>query len=281
VAISNRPRRGLTLRNPFSQHYFVGGNLFLLALLSAHSEALGVTASSTDFDATMARTLNQLQTATAQLAILDVQKQEDTLEIVLQVTNRAGHKFPTGFPSRRTWIHLTVTDASGRILFESGHPQADGRISGNDADHHPGGYEPHYTRISTPEQVQIYEAIMKNSDGDITYTLLRGAAYAKDNRLLPHGFEKSSAAPDIAVRGVAESDADFLGGEDRIVFETALAGAPSPFTVSAQLVYQTLSYPFAHDLSQDSTVQTERFAAYYADADKMPVVVATVQHIVP
>ncbi len=280
VVISNRPRRGLSLRSPFSQHHFVGGNMFMLGLLSKHSEQIGVTASSDDLDETMARTQDQLQMASARLSILDARRHEETLEVVLQVTNLAGHKFPTGFPSRRAWIHLTVTDAGGHLLFESGRPQADGRISGNDADQNPGAYEPHYTKISDSEQVQIYEAIMRNSDGDVTYTLLRGAAYAKDNRVLPHGFEKSEAAPDIAVRGVAESDANFLGGEDRIVFEASIAGQSGPLTVSAQLVYQTLSSAFAHDLFQDSTIQTDRFAAYYANADKKPVVVATVEHIV-
>ena len=113
------------------------------------------------------------------------------------VDTLTGHKFPTGFPSRRTWLHLTVTDASGQVVFESGAVNADGSIVGNDSDADPSAYEPHYLEITSPDQVQIYEAVMGDTEGMVTTVLLKGAGYVKDNRLLPHGFDK--AAVDTAV----------------------------------------------------------------------------------
>jgi hypothetical protein len=59
--------------------------------------------------------------------------------------------------------------------------------------------------------VQIYESILGDAGGAVTTGLLSGAQYLKDNRLLPHGFDKQTAEPDIAVRGEALSDPDFTG----------------------------------------------------------------------
>ena len=52
----------------------------------------------------------------------------------IRVENIVGHKFPTGYPSRRTWLHLTVRDAAGRVVFESGALNPNGSITGNDND---------------------------------------------------------------------------------------------------------------------------------------------------
>lgn len=282
AVISNRPRgRMLSARNPFGKHYFIGGNSFMLTMLANHSEDISMSASSAHLEATIARTQNQLHSATAQLNFTDTQIKGDNLNILIQVRNLVGHKFPTGFPSRRAWIHLSVKNADGRIIFESGKPRADGTITGNDADLSPGAFEPHYNRISSPEQVQIYEGIMRNSDGDVTYTLLRGAGYAKDNRLLPRGFEKKTSPEDVAVWGIAGSDTDFIGGTDKVLYEIDVNRESGPFAVSAELLYQTLSHSFARDLLQDRTEQGDRFAAYYDVQDKKPFIVTSTDKTVP
>ena len=118
-----------------------------------------------------------------------------TLSGDIVVESLVGHKFPGGYPSRRAWLHITVRDAAGNIVFESGAVSPDGMISGNDNDEDAARYEPHYTILSAPDQVQIYESIMLNSDGEVTTILLRAASYAKDNRLLPQGFDLAAATP--------------------------------------------------------------------------------------
>ena len=122
--------------------------------------------------------------------------------------------------------------------------------------------------------------LMLDSEGAVTYTLLRGAVYVKDNRLLPNGFDKTSALDDIAVRGSAVSDESFAGGSDRITYRVDLKGHGGPYTVSARLLYQAVSYRFAMDLFQDDGPHVERMARYYGSADHTPVVVAEAQESV-
>ena len=186
-------------------------------------------------------------------------------------------KFPSGFPSRRTWIHVSVTDGFGESVFESGRPDELGRIEGNDADFVPGGCEPHYRVVSSPQEVQIYESVMENTDGEVTYTLLRGAAYRKDNRLLPKGFEIASADPRIAVFGMASSDPDFTAGQDKVSYQVATGARPGPYLVDVKLYYQSVSAAFATDLREDSTDEVVRYILMHDSADHTPVTVASMR----
>lgn len=268
-------------RDHFSQHHFVGGNVFMLNILQDNIAALNLTASTEKFEDTKMRTKKQLQEASAQLSIVAARRSGDELTATLLIDSKVGHKFPAGFPSRNLWIHLTVLDGKERIVFESGRPLADGRIDGNDADEQRLAYEPHYDMITAPEQVQIYEAIMGNTDGEVTYTLLRAARYLKDNRLLPQGFDKTNAPLDIGVYGKAAEDDTFTGGSDRITYKVDMQNRPGPFIVQAELLYSAISYNFMNDLSRDDQLlEVRRFSRYYAQADKTPVVVAAARQIV-
>ena len=280
VKISNRPMR-LASRSPFEQHYFVGANGFMLNLLKDNLAELGVTASASHLEATLARLNSQLQASTASLSVASAPIQDGALPLTLSVWNLAGHKLPSGIPARRAWIHLTVTDATGAVVFESGKPLTDGRIQGNDADTAPGAYEPHYELIQGADQVQIYEPVMTDANGNLTYTLLRAASYVKDNRLLPVGFDKTTASPEVGVYGAAYSDANFIGGSDQLTYVVDVQGWTAPFTVSAQLLYQAVSYSFASDLLLDQTSLVQRFAGFYAGSDKTPSLLASVQQVVP
>ncbi len=268
VVISLMPGR-LGPRTPFYQHHFVGGNSFMATVLRDNAAELGVTATADQMDATIARTTEQLARGAA-LSLVSTGRAHGSLVIELQVSPATGHKFPTSFPSRRAWLHVTVTDAAGRVIFESGRPQADGAIAGNAADADPAAYEPHYDVISAADQVQIYEPIMGDSEGAVTYTLLRAASYLKDNRLLPAGADKVRLPPGIAVAGAAADDPNFAAGGDRITYRVDVAGAAGPLTVQAELLYQPLSYRFIQDVLADSGDSGATFGRLLAAADRTP-----------
>jgi hypothetical protein len=276
VVISVVPAN-LAARQPFYQHFFVGGNAFMLKILRDWGGDLAVTADATHFDATLARVADQIGQRSATLALKSLELKGDVLGAQMQVSPLTGHKFPASFPSRRAWLHVSVADAAGKIIFESGKPEASGQITGNAADTDPAAFEPHYERITQADQVQIYEPIMGDNEGHVTYTLLRGAKYLKDNRLLPTGADKAKLPADIAVYGAATDDANFVGGSDLVTYEIDVKGATGPFTVNARLLYEPLSYRFVQDLLQDKTALTERFSGYYSGTDKTPLVVAAIE----
>jgi len=266
---------GGPLRSPFYQHVFVGGNAYMLEVLSTFGEDLAVTASQEQFADKAARVADQLQNRTATVALAQANLSEADLKASVVVKSQVGHKFPSGFPARRVWLHFTVRDAEGRVIFESGSVNSDGAIAGNDNDADPTAYEPHYLTIHRPDEVQIYEAIMHDPEGDVTTILLRSAGYIKDNRLLPSGFDKRRAHDDIAVRGLALADEDFLGGGDKIEYAVHVGDAQGPFTVTVELLYQSIAYRWADNLRRYDSAESARFVSYYETLPNRPVVVAS------
>jgi hypothetical protein len=149
------------------------------------------------------------------------------------------------------------------VLFESGAIEPTGAIRGNDNDLDVSRFEPHYTEIRSADQVQVYEAVMHDVDGNVTTGLLRGVRYAKDNRLLPRGFDKATASPDVAVRGDALQDPDFTAESDRVRYVVDVGGRSGPFEVSAELRYQPIAYRWAQNLRAYDAMETRRFVSWY------------------
>lgn len=179
------------------------------------------------------------------------------------IENLAGHKLPTAYPSRRSWIHFKVQDDEGNVLFESGAIKADGSIRGNANDENAANYERHYSEITRDEQVQIYEAILGDPEGKVTTGLLTAIRYIKDNRILPKGFDKENAHEDIAVAGNAFEDESFVGGIDRIRYRIPLNQADGPLSITAELYYQPIAYRWAKNLAGYNAPETNRFTGYY------------------
>jgi hypothetical protein len=249
-----------------SQHTFLGANAFMLDILRRNRGELGVTALPQELAAAAAETRQFLGTRAAALTVAAAQRTAGGFELALDVTSTTGHKLPTAYPSRRAWLHVVVRDAQGRSVFESGALRADGSIAGNDNDTDAARFEPHYEIVTAPDEVQIYESIMVDSRDAVTTGLLRGVRYVKDNRLLPRGFDKTSAEPDVAVRGAAERDADFVGGGDRVRYRVALPpDVAEPLTVEAELLYQSIGYRWAENLRAYDADEPQRFARYYAE----------------
>jgi len=263
-------------REPFFQHAFVGGNAYIQAIFAAFGDEMGTTAGSEHFTATRDRTLHRLQNLTAVMTIDSSTLVDSNLEVAVTIRPLTGHKFPSGFPSRRAFIRFTVLDRDGAVIFESGAYEANGFIHGDDHDADPLRYEPHYTTITSPDQVQIYETVMGDVDGLPTTTLLRGARYLKDNRLLPKGFDKDTAGEDIATRGGAVDDVDFVGGSDQIVYRVDIGDSEGPFTVKAELLYLSIGHNWAEKLRSSDSTEAGQFLTYYDAVPNTPVLVAAV-----
>jgi hypothetical protein len=232
----------------------------MLRLLNRYREELAVEATPAELEATARATERQLETETASVAIERAAMAGGTLTLDVVVRNLTGHKFPTGYPSRRAWLHVTVKDAQGRAVFESGRLSERGSIDGNDADNHPEAFEPHYTRITQPTEVQIYESIIGTPAGQPTTGLLRATRYLKDNRLLPRGFDKRTADTSIAVVGSALEDPDFADASDRVRYHIEAAGAA---TVEIELRYQPIAYRWAQNLKGYDAREPRAFVTYF------------------
>lgn len=252
-------------RTDVSRHVFRGGNFFMLRMLNRYRGELGVSALPQELSLAARRTEEHLRAATAAVGFEKAAILEGRLEADVRVRNEAGHKFPTAYPSRRAWLHVTVTDGGGHTVFESGGFSPDGRIVGNDNDADAARYEPHHDTITAPDQVQVYEAIMVDREGRVTTGLMSAARWAKDNRLLPAGFRKAPATADarVAVVGAALEDPDFGAGTDRVRYSLPVDEDAGPFTVTAELWFQPIAFRWAESLDGYDTFETRRFVGYY------------------
>ena len=250
-------------RPNFSQHSFRGGNFFMLRILNRYRDELGVKALPQEMNESINRTENFLEDASARITINDFSVRRDTLRASINIRNLAGHKLPTAYPSRRVWLHIKATTPQGETVFESGAVNADGSIAGNDNDRSPEQYEPHHKTIRGEDQVQIYEAIMVGPDDQVTTGLLSAVRFIKDNRLLPKGFNKTTADEDIAVQGTAYQDEDFRGGRDQVKLEIPLSVSEDSLKLTAELHYQPIAYRWAQNLDSYESSETNRFTGYY------------------
>jgi hypothetical protein len=257
TSVLGEPREGL------SRHDFRGANFLMLGLLNRFRSDLGVVARPAELEAAAMRSKTFLQGSSATVSVERAEIEQGRLVADILVHNLAGHKLPTAYPSRRVWLHVTVRDGEGRLLFASGAVEPSGAIAGNDNDQDGTRYEPHYREIRSPGEVQIYEAIMGTPTGAVTTGLLSAVTYLKDNRVLPRGFEKGTAPADVAVHGEAIADADFAAGEDRVRYSVDTADARGPLTIEVQLWYQSIAYRWAQNLKAYDAAEPQRFVHYY------------------
>ena len=213
-------------RTPFGLHFFAGANVSM-ADLPARTEPENATA----LRRTAAKAGESLRSALSLRASAAVERRK--LRVAVELRNRTGHKLPTGFPSRRLWLHVQVVSADGSRIFESGGWDESGNILRAG-----GSFEPHRSRITRPDQAMVYQAVMVDTAGVATTSLLRAASYLKDNRIPPSGFNPA-ADPRLASVGTS-GGAGFRPGEHRLEYEIALSGRADPVRVHVEAVYQSI-----------------------------------------
>jgi hypothetical protein len=273
-------------RAPFSQHTFSGANTLMLEMMRDYRDTLNINASEQDFNAAIDATMNMLQWQTLNLELSVLERDADTLKIEALIENLAGHQFPSGYPARRAFIRIEAHDElNGNTLFVSGAFDEQAYLIHEDAP-----YEPHYDVIRSEQEVQIYEMVMADVNGNPTTLLEQGAGYLKDNRLVPVGFSTSHAVYDTTLlAGSVLNDPNFNHdaagnegtGTDRIRYHIPLQGFTGAVSVQASVFYQAIPPKWVDDIAPVNDPMVEHFVSMYSTANKAPVLVKSAGLNVP
>ena len=140
-----------------------------------------------------------------------------TLAFDVDVRNLTGHKFPTGYPSRRTWLHVTVRDGQDASVFESGAIDATARSR-----------QRQRRRCRTASSRTTSEITAARPGADLRADPRRSHRCADDRTAdgdaVPQGQPPAAARlrqgrrrrPRSASTATRAGDADFAGGGDRV-----------------------------------------------------------------
>ncbi len=177
------------LREDQPLHDFSGANTWVLSII----DQLDPSVSSDIIADGVARARYMLQNA----ADLDLDRDGDNL--LVKITNRTGHKLPTGYPEgRRMWINVAFYDAADMLVSESGH------------------YDSKTAELLDDPQLKVYEArleIDENIAGAVGFPagtefhLVLNNHVHKDNRIPPEGFT-NAAFESVAAQPVGAVYAD-------------------------------------------------------------------------
>jgi hypothetical protein len=165
------------VRNDLPLHDMTGGSTWLpTVLMQTHPGQVNAAA----LTAGISRAEYMLQNA----ADLNAVQIVDDLKVT--VTNRTGHKLPTGYPEgRRIWINVQFYNDANEIIAESG------------------AYDPNSGVLSHDEYAKIYEvepAIDETVSGITglpvgpSFHFVLNSTVEKDNRIPPRGFTNAAFA---------------------------------------------------------------------------------------
>lgn len=267
----------LFAKYPFGLHELAGANVTMLKLMKEHREALGIDAGPEHFDSTIAATLRMLQKQTLDLTLKTEDASGDSVHFSLRLQNKAGHKFPSGYPARRAWVEFEVKTTDGQTLFHSGKLNPNYTIAGENPN-----FEPHHQVISSEDQVQIYEMVPVDIWGNFTNVLERCYLAIKDNRLTPQGFRTDDPAYDTTKIVGLGNDPDFNlfdnqtqgSGADVLHFKLPNQINGGYLSVRARVWYQSLPPKWMDPIFAFSSPEIDAFKSMYESADLSPTLVA-------
>jgi hypothetical protein len=234
-----------------------------------------MTGSKKDLENAVQNFLRTARTETADLRVTATTEGPGLLTARVLVRNKAGHRFPTGVGFRRAFLELLVaekTEAGERVVWSSGRTNELGVLIGPDGQPLPTEsfapdpatgkkrFQQHHEVIQSPDQVQIYETLLKDGRGRFTTSFVRGCDVVKDNRLLPRGWKKQGPGPALTGRFLEATypDADTAkdpryldgSGSDEVTYRVGLPPGtdPSRIEVRATLYYQAMPPYFLQNL---------------------------------
>lgn len=269
---------GLAKRKPFWRHGFAGGNVFLSKLAASDPTWIGLPLQRADHDAQADASEAMIRSA-ATVAIGGAKRVGDGIELAITVTNTSGHKFPTAYPSRRAWLHVRVTAGSGEVVYESGRNDAFGRLVGRgDVLLEPATFAPHLDVVEREDQVQIYESVPVDAAGKVARRPLDAHHYAKDNRLLPDGFDRRNKWAVFTAPIGTDGDPGF-GSTDSVTYR--IARAPAGATIEVRLLFQVARPSDLESLAEKPTPAARKLFDMTTAAPPLPVVVGVAKGTAP
>src|SRR5262249_17817306 len=155
--------------------------------------------SRTDLPDAIDNVAQQARERTARVDVGAVTTSTGQIRADVTVTNLAGHRLPSGVGFRRVFVELVVEDDQGRVGWSSGRTNQPGVIVDGEGRPLPSEFfetytdaqgrlqqrsQPHYEVITSQDQVQIYEELVRDANGRFTTNFTRRFAIVKDNRLL-------------------------------------------------------------------------------------------------
>lgn len=264
---------GLTPRSPFNQHTFQGANHFMLNLIKNNRDSLGVDVPADKFDSTIVATTMLLRQKSVDLNIILDSVTADTAYYRVKIKNKAGHKFPSGYPSRRAVLQMVITDGVNDTVFRSGMFNSQQRVIGENP-----AFEPHHALISQSDVPQIYEMAPGDVNNNFTSILERADVILKDNRIPPAGFTTSSPVYDttlVSADALADDDFNKTGmtegsGMDYVAVHAPITGATGNLKIRAKIYYQAVPPKWVDQLFAMSAPEINKFEAMYQGADQRP-----------
>jgi hypothetical protein len=266
----------LDARSPLGRHTFRGANAYVLDLIADNVDWVGI-----DVPAETIRTAADDSEASlrraARLTVPVVERDGDVLRIVAEVENLTGHRFPTGFPTRRAWLRVSGLDAGGAVVWQSGGVDDAGGLvdaEGRRLDR-PDDTLPHRQTVVDQGAVQVWHAEMLDVVGERTHVLLRAARFGVDNRLLPRGWSEDH--PDAAMTGAVgvEGDPDFVAGADRTEYRIPLASGA--VRVRVELLFQSVTPTMVEALAAHPTGAWVRLTQMMTARPATPISMASLE----
>jgi len=271
----------LDIRNEYSRHSLHSINVFKLEMFRQNPQTLGISLRDNllprsdakgGFEHAIDTAVQTARESSARIQITEAARINGDLRVRVRVSNKSGHKFPSGITFRRAFIELKVRSGN-KVIWASGETDKWGVLGTRELDKFTplkseffvdNEFQPHYQTITQENQVQIYEQLVAASDGSITTSFLNVNRVIKDNRLLPLGWESNKASKVIQPKFVDE-DKDYLNGfgSDLTTYQIPLPPhIEQPITITARLFYQALPpYYLKHRFDSAKGPATQRL--YY------------------
>jgi hypothetical protein len=201
-------------------------------------------------DARVLDNLDFVDGATAKISVISKPRSlrpGDTGKVKFRITNKTGHKLPTGYgEGRQMWLHVKIWTKKGTILEDGVVDPVTGEV-----------------QVADPDDIFEMHALAEgygdlfddNNDGVVTehekefhFALLN--KIVKDNRIPPKGFDKAAYMAQGAFIVPADEYADGQNWADREYSFTVPANAKGNIKIEAKLMYKTFSNHYVDFLAE-------------------------------